>query len=135
MFKFLRKSMLYILLAPYAFGALGTLSNQAVLWANHDTFPVMINPIKAYDWSHKGTKAHIIPVEAHPDFPHGAVFINDNMHVIMTPHTHLNALADIFDFHDTIYSVGDFLLEFGDWLSAFTPLVWAGALGRKLFAE
>ena len=53
----------------------------------------------------------------------------------MTPHTHLNWLADIFDFHDAVYSVGDFFIQFGEWLSAFTPFIWAGALGRKLFAE
>jgi len=136
MFKFLRKTLLYIVLAPLAITFTGTISNQAVLWSNHDTFPVKINPIKAWDWSGEGKLAKIIPPDAMPEiYPHGAVFINDNLHVVMTPYTHLNWLADIIDFHSRIYSIGDMLLELGDYLNGFAVYIWAGAVLRKLFAE
>lgn len=133
MFKFLRKTLLYILLAPYAVTGLGIISNQAVLNANNDTFPVRINPVKLYDWSDEGAKMHILPPT--PQTPKGVVFINDNMHIVMNDTTHLNWLADIFDFHTHIYSIGDFLLDLGNWLDGFAAYVWVGAVLRKLFAE
>jgi hypothetical protein len=132
-FKFLRKSLLYILLAPYAVTGLGIVSNQAVLNANNDTFPVRINPVKLYDWSHEGAAMHILPPTEQT--PKGVVFINDNMHIVMNSTTHLNWLADIFDFHTHIYSIGDFLIELGGWLDGFALPLWAGAVLRKLFAE
>jgi hypothetical protein len=134
MFKFLRKSLLYIVLAPFAIMGLGTVSNQAVLYTNNDTFPVRINPVKTLDWSNEGKLIKFVP--AIPGIlPHGAVFINDNMHVVMTPQTHLNWLADIIDFHSHIYSIGDFAIELGDWLNGFAFYVWAGALLRKIAVE
>lgn len=133
MFKFLRKTLLYIILAPYAVTGLGIISNQVVLNANNDAFPVRINPVKLYDWSQKGTKMHILPPT--PETPKGVVFINDNMHIVMNSTTHFNWLADIFDFHTHIYSIGDFAQDLGEWAAEFTPFLWAGAILRKLFAE
>jgi hypothetical protein len=135
MFKLLRKSLLYIVLAPYLVIGLGMASNQLVLNANNDTFPVRLNPIKAFDWSNKGKLLRVIPPDMFPKYPKGAVFINDNLHVMMTPDTHLNWLADIFDFHNSVISIGDMLLDFGEWLNGFAFYLWAGALLRKLFAE
>src|ERR1700675_4283495 len=43
MMHFLRKTSLWILLLPAALGGIGAASNQLVLIANHDRFPVMIN--------------------------------------------------------------------------------------------
>ena len=45
MFKFLRKTALWILLSPLALGFLGAASNQLVLNVNNDTFPVRISPV------------------------------------------------------------------------------------------
>ena len=44
--KILRSSFLWILLAPFAVQGIGAASNQAVLIANHDKFPVMVNAVK-----------------------------------------------------------------------------------------
>ena len=56
----------------------------------------------------------------------------DDVHCVMTPDTHLNALADIFDFHSATYSVGDGLLILGEWLQSFMPFVWMFAVVDKL---
>ena len=50
----------------------------------------------------------------------------------MTKDTHLNYLADIFDLHDGIYSIGDFLLMLGGWLMTFAPFVWAFEVVNRL---
>ena len=42
----LQKTALWILLAPIAITFVGVASNQAVLIANHDKFPVMVNSTK-----------------------------------------------------------------------------------------
>ena len=134
MFKFIRKTLLYVVLAPFAVMGLGAACNQAVLVANNDTFPVRINPVKLYDWSNKGAKIKIIaPIPG--VYPNGIAFVNDNMHIVMTPYTKLNWLADNFDFHTRILSVGDFLIMLGEYLNGFACWVWAGALLRKTYAE
>ena len=101
----LRAASLWILLLPYAVGLTGAASNQLVLIANHDTFPVMMNSYAA---------AHVMPEG-----------IDEEGHVLMTSQTHLNFLADVFDFHDGWMSIGDLLLMLGSWLSTFCPFVWA----------
>lgn len=130
MLKFLRKTLLWIVLAPLAITWTGTFSNQAVFYANNDTFPVRINPVKLYDWTKGGTTIQLIPV--FPEFyPHGAV-MQDQIHCLMTPYTHLNWLADNFDFHSSIQSIGDLLIDLGNWLGQFAPFVWFGAIMGKL---
>jgi hypothetical protein len=101
----------------------GTLSNQAVLYANHDTFPVRINFVKAEEWSPKAVQ-----------LDDGTVML-DNTHCLMTPNTHLNLLADNFDFHDRIESLGDLMIEFGQWLWNFAPYVWGFAVTDKLWRK
>ena len=122
---FLRVTILWVLLLPYLFYGAGSASNQAVLITNDDTFPVRINLIKLYDWSDKGK---LIKVDLQ-----GHVFTNDNMHVVMNDHTRLNWLADNFDFHTSIMSVGDFLIYFSEWLSGFCVYVWIALVVKSLY--
>jgi hypothetical protein len=107
-----RITALWVLLLPYAFIFAGAASNQLVLIANHDTFPVMMNDYAA---------AQIMPQG-----------IDEEGHVLMTSHTHLNALADIFDFHDRWSSIGDLSLDLGGWLAGFCPFVWGTLIILKV---
>jgi len=132
MLRFLRVTMLWVLLLPYAVRGVGAASNQLVIFANHDTFPVSINLIKLADWSHGGKAMHIVESFSGVD-PQGHIFVNDNMHVVMTEQTHLNLLADIFDFHSNIASVGDLLIELGDWLNGFAFYVWFTLVVNSLY--
>jgi hypothetical protein len=50
--------------------------------------------------------------------------MTDPTHCVMTSKTHLNWLADIFDFHESIESVGDLLINVGEWSWSFAPYVW-----------
>src|SRR5579872_6798880 len=111
--RFFRVTMLWIVLLPYLFIGVGAASNQLVLIANHDKFPVMEN-----DW--RASKETVI----------GGV-IDPKAHCLMTPETHLNFLADIFDFKDAIYSIGDFLLMFGEWLQTFCVFVWVALVVKS----
>ena len=61
-----------------------------------------------------------------------AAVMIDEVHCVMTSKTHLNFLADIFDMHDAIYSIGDFLLMLGEWFSVFAPFVFVFDVTRKL---
>jgi|FreactTroBogLake_1042271.scaffolds.fasta_scaffold32245_1 hypothetical protein len=133
MFNFLKKTSLYILAIPVLFTFLGAASNQLVLIANHDTFPVMVNDRKLADMADHDKKSVEIkfnqpnPAEKQDD----TVYLDD-VHVEMTSHTHLNFLADVFDLKDGIYSIGDFLLMLGEWLSAFAPFLFVFDTTRKL---
>jgi hypothetical protein len=111
MLRLIRTARLWILAAPYALMLLGAASNQLVLNANGDTFPVRINPVKV----------QLSATHAEPD---GTVYL-DPTHVVMSSKTRLNPLADVLDFKDGIYSVGDELLLAGDWLAPFCWLAWA----------
>lgn len=101
---------------PYLVFGVGAGSNQLVLIANHDKFPVMLN---------EAGRVHFNP---------DANGLLDKTHCVMTPDTHLNALADIFDLHDGWYSIGDFLLMLSDWLSGFCVFVWIALVIQKLRA-
>ena len=143
MFSFLRKTFLWVALLPLAVTYLGTLSNQVVLWANHDTFPVSINPVKLQKFTGgEPVLDKTDPTGGRVIAQGGQVFVLDNgtvlideTHCVMTSRTHLNWLADIFDFHDTIQSIGDLLRGVGDWLGSFAYYVWGalviGALAKK----
>ena len=131
--RFLCSSFLWILLAPYIVTGLGAASNQAVLIANHDKFPVMVNAVKLDEFS--GPKIDIVTVltgtpSAEKPKPTDATYIDD-IHIVMTSDTHLNALADIFDFHSAIYSIGDFGLMLGEWMSGFCPFVFLALVFNK----
>jgi Family of unknown function (DUF5317) len=121
MFKFFRRTCLYLLAIPLLFTFLGAASNQLVLNANHDTFPVRINLVKA----HKFADDAVV-------LPDGTVML-DETHCIMSDKTHLNLLADVLDFNrEGIYSVGDLLLELGDWSWNFAPFLFGFAVIGKL---
>ena len=120
MFKFLRKTALWILLSPLAIGFLGAASNQAVLIANHDTFPVNINLVKL--------KGHI---DEQPIVLADGTVMIDDVHCIMSSKTHLNFLADEFDL-GSIYSVGDFGILLGEYLWVYAPFVWVFEATRRL---
>ena len=133
----LRSSMLWILLLPYGIFGLGAASNQAVLIANGDKFPVMLNARKLNKLLNQDEMAdlekilgikHKAPIAKTPD-PDGML---DDVHCQMTSKTHLNALADVFDL-GSIYSIGDFTLYLGEWLMGFTPFVWGYAVIKKLY--
>ena len=106
--------MLWVLLAPYAVSYMGFASNQLVLIANHDKFPVLLNE------------------KARTSFNPDANGLIDERHCVMTKQTHLNALADIFDLHTAWYSVGDGLLFTGEWLESFCFFVWVALVIQKL---
>ncbi len=122
MFKFLRKTALWILLSPIALQVTGAASNQLVLIANHDTFPVNINQVKL--------RQHFQGEDGMVTLPDGTVMIDD-VHCLMSSKTHLNWLADEFDL-GSIYSVGDFGIMLGEYLLEFAPLVWSLVIIEKL---
>jgi hypothetical protein len=133
MWNFFKRTSLYLLAIPVLFTFLGAASNQIVLLANHDTFPVMVNDKKLADM----TEPHRPSIDIHFVTPIPAAAADDtvyldDVHVEMTSHTHLNAFADIFDMKDAIYSIGDFSLMLGDWFWAFAPFLFAFDVIRKL---
>ena len=135
MFKFLRKTSLYILAIPVLLVGLGAASNQVVLQANNDRFPVLINETKVREFNSEkvelGPMSITVVKPANVDSD-GVVMIDD-IHCVMTSKTHLNFLADVFDLGN-IYSIGDFLLMLGEWLMAFAPFVFLFDVVRKLKA-
>lgn len=104
---FLRTTMLWVLLLPYAAFVVGFASNQAVLIANHDNFPVMVN--------------EMMRVHFEPD---ANGLMDKEGHCVMTKDTHLNALADIFHVGDSYVSIGDYFLDAYTWLNGFCIYVW-----------
>jgi hypothetical protein len=116
MFKKYHLWILVLWLAPFFAGAA---SNQAVLLANHDTFPVMVNNTKldeALGDDRPTPKDLAAPV------------MLDDIHCVMTDKTHLNFLADVFDYNGAIQSVGDLGLDFGAWFGTFAPFLWGFAM-------
>ena len=134
MLKFLRRTFLYLLAIPLLFTLLGVISNQVVLAANNDTFPVRLNQVKLKEFTEGTNPLTGDSIDTKAVLADGTVMIDDT-HCLMTSRTHLNLLADTFDFHDAIYSIGDFSLELGDWLWSFAIFVWMAAVIRKLATD
>ena len=93
MFKFLRKTALWIVLAPLAITWTGAGLNQLVLNANHDTFPVEVNTLKEQIFVAKATAEWQEEAAAAKEdgvnigmLPDGMI---DDTHCIMTSKTHL----------------------------------------------
>jgi hypothetical protein len=138
MFKFLRKTALWILLSPLALGFLGAASNQLVLNVNNDTFPVRISPARLallvegakqeLDVSGAVIQGDVMVL------PDGKIML-DKTHCVMTSKTHLNWLADIIDLQSETESVGDIMLDLGSWLWTFAPFVWGFEIIRRLKQE
>ena len=136
--------MLWILLLPVATIVTGAASNQAVLIANGDKFPVMVNPVKldyfGKEHANDEAKAKPSPNQEEPKrstslvtLPDGTVMIDD-VHCWMSKKTHLNFMADIFDFRsEGIESIGDMGIEFGNWMWIYAPYIWGCAIISKLW--
>lgn len=117
--SFLRKTMLWLVLLPNVAVFIGAASNQLVLFVNNDKFPVMVNQRRLRD-SGGGMDAD------------GMI---DEIHCVMTHQTHLNLLADIFDIHSTIESIGDLLMEWGINYAVFFYFAWAILISRKVYEQ
>ncbi len=131
--KFLSKTKLYILAFPIVVSFLGAASNQAVIWANHDRFPVRLNAYKEAVYLVGLDSADLPPIVKLAILSDGLI---DPVHCVMTDKTHLNFLADWIDLKDAIYSPGDLLLMLGDYTWNYAPLLWvfvmcADVLRRK----
>lgn len=113
MLRLLRSTALWILLLPYAATFIGAALNQLVLLANHGRFPVAWNSARL-----AGLDQSTLVVG------NDGVVMLDNVHCIMTSKTHLNFFADILDFGDGIYSIGDELLKLGGWFDTFCIYCW-----------
>ena len=122
---FLRKTALWIPLIPIVLFLGGVASNQAVLIANHDRFPVLVNHTKLVNFEAETVETPFgsITVPRPAEVDDDGVVMIDDIHCVMTSDTHLNALADIFDFGG-IYSIGDFMLMLGQWLLEYSLVVW-----------
>ena len=138
MIQFLRKTALWILAVPVLFLALGIASNQAVLAANHDRFPVMWNSYKAASLVLSIEKA---TESDDPDVAEQAAFdlealheygYLDDTHVLMTGKTRLNFLADWIDLKSATYSLGDFAIDAGEWGLEYCPFLWFGVAVARL---
>jgi hypothetical protein len=143
MFKFLRRTSLYILAVPVLLWGLGALSNQVVLFANNDKFPVMWSTYKVAQYENalvqKAKSDSILDPDKVQTDQLAIVALEqdgflDDVHCVMTPETHLNLLADIFDLRDATYSIGDFMLMLSEWSFAFLPFVFLFDVTRKLKA-
>jgi hypothetical protein len=132
MWSFFKRTSLYILAIPVLFTFLGAASNQSVLIMNHDTFPVMVNAKKLQEMTEPREQKSINFNKPQPAFETDDAVMLDDVHCAMTSKTHLNALADIFDLKNAIYSIGDFLLMLGEWFSVFAPFVFVFDTTRKL---
>lgn len=114
--RFLAITRIWILAVPFLLSFVGSASNQLVLAANHDKFPVMLNERKTVQFA-----------------PDTYGIIDDEAHCVMTSETHLNFLADWIDLKSAIYSPGDLLLEAGDLASDWAFPVWGAVLAIALY--
>lgn len=109
----------------------GAASNQLVLVANHDRFPVMVNARKLREFEKRDRESStvqaiaslrgIAPPVPSPNDDDGMI---DDTHCVMTKDTRLNFLADWIDLHPAIYSPGDLLMDFGDFLGNYSFIFW-----------
>lgn len=133
MFKFLRKTALWIVAVPLLSLGLGAGLNQAVLIANHDKFPVIQNDAKVNLYRLAASKA---ADEGNEEAGVALVLLDhgylDDTHVIMTHDTKLNWLADWIDVHYGTYSPGDLLIGLGERGNTYAPFIWAFVVAGKL---
>jgi hypothetical protein len=117
--QFVSVTFLWLLLLPVALIILGAASNQAAVIANHDTMPVLINEARIA--AHGGSR----------DF--GGLRMLDPEHSVMTAESHLKVLCDVIDVGD-IESVGDLMLDLGEWLWTFVPYTWGVLICLRLYS-
>lgn len=142
MFKWLKKTALWIIAVPMLVYALGAGSNQLVLAVNKDRFPVMWNEYKVAEYAMVIARVAQDPevpaeVSLQAKFALEALMEGgyiDERHVVMTSKTHLNFLADWIDMGIT-YSPGDMLLYLGEYGMEYSGAIWLvivlGKLARK----
>jgi hypothetical protein len=139
----------YLIAIPLLSFGIGVASNQAVLIANGDKFPVLVNNERIVEMckapqpkddsflslllpSMPRTKQALpVHVDAQACSAGGDFFDGDDVHVIMKKDSKLKFMADIFDFHRDIFSIGDGLLAFGSWMFDWSPLAWLVLVLRK----
>lgn len=117
MWRTFKRLKLYILAIPAFCFVLGAGLNVAVKIANNDKFPVMINAEKSKD-------------ETHPR-GYAAGEMMDEKHVVMSSNDRLKFLADVIDIGG-IYSIGDGLVNIGQYGWTFAPFIWIYALCCKV---
>lgn len=129
--RILSFAYLWILAIPIFFIFTGAASNQLVIAANHDKFPVMLNERKLREREKRNEDREEViqkiasmigidvPKAVEPDDS-----MLDDVHCVMTKDTHLNFLADWIDLQEAIYSPGDLLMEFGDYIWPFAFPAW-----------
>ena len=125
--KLLTFAHLWILVLPWFLSFTGALSNQLVLAANHDRFPVLLNEHKLRDFENAESERNEIRDirsllgDSVQQLDDGML---DDVHCVMTDQTHLNFLADWIDLHTETCSPGDLLLNIGDYLGTYSFWVW-----------
>lgn len=134
--KFFKKTFLWVFAIPFLSLLLGASLNQLVLFANNDRFPVMMNSAKINEYKLQLEKAAQAEDEQAIFFLEALQYgYLDDVHIIMTPRTHLNFLADWIDLKDATYSPGDLLISLGETGLGYAPVVWivlvTGRLIRK----
>lgn len=95
-----------LLFGPWLIGVLGDYSNKLVMVLNHGQMPVR--------WP--GTVCD--PTDMEHDF----------VHACMVEGSHLKVLADIITTHRGVMSVGDMLLDAGDWLFWPAAAIWVALM-------
>lgn len=124
---------LWILALPLVLTLLGAASNQAVIAANHDRFPVLMNVRKLREEREAEEKKEavianivgkVLGVEIQPPAPDPNDDMLDNVHCVMSKDTHLNFLADWIDLGDATYSPGDLLLMAADYIQPLAFPFW-----------
>lgn len=113
--RLVRVTLLWVILLPLGLGFTGAASNQIVMIANHGKFPVMLNRTTA-------GKSDI-----------DQFGLLDDQHCVMSADTHLNLMGDIFNFgRQGIESIGDLLIDLGDYIWQFCLYGWLVLVVRKL---
>ena len=102
----------------------GDVLNHLVLISNGDRFPVLINERQLRN-ENEGRK--------NVDFEKDGMI--DNEHFPMTKDTHLNFLGDIIDIGSETLSIGDLLIEGGEWIWELAPYLWGSLLVLKVTKE
>jgi hypothetical protein len=101
---------------------LGAASNQVVFIANGGAMPVQLNAANIQRFSENSVVVN------------GRTYL-DPRHSVLRDEDHLKVLADIFNFGNSVASVGDLLLDFGSWSWQYGPIMWFALAFRKLIGQ
>ena len=134
----------YLLAVPVLALCLGHISNQAVMLANHEAFPVMVNAKDEkliHDRQVQERLAEIfVAISAgsqgpfvDPRIPQALDNYIDRQHVVMDGSSHLKLLADWIDWGEGVYSPGDVLILTGLYTLPSGLFGWIVLLLRRLY--